>query len=71
VKHLAIAGLLSLSLIVACGADASDIPPTGAITKVIFDDANNIIYMVEGEGVRCVVADLYQAGGIDCDWDER
>ena len=69
-RHLAIAGLLSLSLIVACSDDAG-LEDRDHVTEMLVDQNGQAVYVVEGEGVRCVVVDGYQGNAIDCDWEER
>lgn len=62
-------------LLAACGAKDAEIetpPPPGVPKGQILgrvdlgfgDEAE----LIELQGVRCVVVDLYQAGGISCEW---
>lgn len=51
---------LVLVLATGCAPGSSD-PPAA---KTVRSD----VYRVDVEGARCVVAESYQAVGVDCDW---
>ena len=63
-KYLIIAALL----LVACSDNAD---PPEAVTQVLVDEFGATVYVVEGDGVRCVIADVDDGVGVDCDWEDR